>query len=878
MGEVYRGRDTQLERDVAIKILPADFANDPERVARFEREARTLAALNHPHIAIIHGLENAGGVRALVMELVDGEDLSQRIARGPIPVDEASPIARQIAEALEAAHEQGIIHRDLKPANIKVTADGVVKVLDFGLAKAMDRSGESGGSGRPLATGIHRRDLPDFSVSPTITSPAQLTSVGVILGTAAYMSPEQARGKPVDKCADIWAFGVVLFEMLTGQRLFIGETTSDTMAAVLKSEPDWRALPTHVPTAIHRLLRRCLDKDPKQRLQSIGEARIALSAPLDADLGASVVQRPTWRAFLPWVVATAALLTAAGVSLLHFRETRSALTSIRFQVSPPDTGEFDSFRLSPDGRRLAFVTRVGRQTHLWVRALDSVTATSLAGTDGARYPFWSADSSRIGFFAQGKLKTIAAVGGLAVSVCDAPNGRGGTWNRDDVILFAPDLEGGLYQVPGGGGTPTPVTKVVAGSPDNDRFPEFLSGGLGFVFLRQSDTDGGIHAGTLTGGPIVRLLPDESAATYVLGPALSGFLLFRRDNTLMAQPFDPKRMALAGNALPLAERVHSLANSGFGAFASSEGGTIAYISGVRGGDRQLVWLNRAGTQVGVVSKPDEISDPALSPDDSTVAYAIGIPDEVSDLWLRHLTGDVSYRLTFGPTANAPLWSPDGTAIVFEATLSPSNFLLHRIRVTSGSQAEVLLKGQQYSSLQPSDWSLDGKFIVFTNRAARTKDDLWLLPLEGDRKATPFLQTPFNERAGRFSPDGQWLAYQSDASGRDEVYVQRVPSGGQKAQVTSSGGQLPVWSHDGKELFYLEGGQRLMSVPVTLGAAFDRGPGRLVFDNVHFFVTTISGPPFQISHDGTRFLALVQTAEDAQPAPITVVTNWQTTLPK
>jgi eukaryotic-like serine/threonine-protein kinase len=869
MGEVYRARDTKLNRDVAIKVLPTLFAGDAERLARFTREAQTLAALNHPNIAHIHGLEESNGVRALVMELVEGEDLSQRIARGPIPIDEALPIAKQIADALEAAHEQGIIHRDLKPANIKITPDGIVKVLDFGLAKAMDAVGSA----------------PNVTQSPTITSPAMMTGVGVLLGTAAYMSPEQAKGRPADKRADIWAFGVVLFEMLTGRAAFEGETISEVLAKVIEREPDWTALPTGTAPRLRALLRRCVTKDPKTRLQAIGEARITLSQPLIEE-GIAVARAQSVLAPLPWAIAGMFLLTTLAISFLHFRESRPPAASIRFQVSTPENTPLGVFQLSPDGRRLAFVTNSAGQSRLWVRSFDSVDAVPLAGSDGANYPFWSPDSTRIGFFAQGKLKTIAAAGGLAVPVCNAANGRGGTWNQNGIILFAPDAVGGLYQVADTGGAAVRVSVVAPSPTDSDRFPEFLPDGRRFVFFRMSSGgDSGIYTGSLSGNAFTRLLPDASNAQYVPGTGHDDFLVFRRGDTLMSQAIDPDRLSMKGGAEPLAEQVSTDGYAGHGAFTSTRDGTLAYSAGIRGGARQLVWLDRSGKRLGVVSKPDEVSSWALSPDESVVAFSVGnFSSGLADLWLQHLTDGTPTKLTFEAARNLyPVWSPDASHIAFTwSREQPSaTFEIHQLPLTGAGQSQVLLQGP-YNSIAVCGWSRDGKLIAFSSRSAQTKDDLWLLETGGDGKAVLYVNTVGNERECHFSPDGEWLAYQSDESGRNQAYVRHVPLDARKFQISSSsaGGSLPRWSHDGKELFYLEGGQTLMSVPMTPGGDLKPGPGRVLFDHVPFFTigANASQSAFTPSQDGQRFLALLQAGGDTQASSITVVTNWQSTLRK
>jgi Tol biopolymer transport system component len=872
MGEVYRAVDANLGRQVAIKVLPDAFAQDGERVARFEREAKTLALLNHPNIAIIYGLEKSHGTFGLVMELVEGEDLSRRIARGPISIDEALPIAKQIAEALEAAHEHGVIHRDLKPANIKVTANGDAKVLDFGLAKLAETSAAT--------------QHVDMSMSPTITSPTMFSGVGVILGTAAYMSPEQAKGKVADRRADIWAFGVVLFEMLTGRQLFTGENAAETLASVIKEKVAFETLPSGTPLAIQNLLRRCLEKDVRQRLRDIGEARITIEDVLSgAGVAETAVRTTEVRRQRPlgWIAAAALLLLAlAGLSVLHFRETAPEVRSVRFQISPPEKLYFAMFRLSPDGRQLAFVaTLQPGQGQLWVRSLDSTDARPLANTAGATYPFWSPDSTQIAFFAQGKLRKIAAAGGPVLTICDAVNGRGGTWNRDGVIAFTPTINGGLYRVADTGGTPVPLTKVAAAE-DNDRFPEFLPDGRRFLFYRGAAKDGGIYAGSLDGTPPVGILPDPSNAQYVASSGRNGFLLLRRDNTLVAQAFDPGNLQITGGVIPIAESVGVAGNAGYAAVSAAPEGTLAYSTGVGSTRRQLVWLDRTGKRLSVISKPDEMSSPAVSPNGATVSFVIGnITAGSADIWLQDLQRGTLSRFTFAPRASgAPVWSHDSRSIVYadSATAGGADGIFEKQASGAGSP-ELVFRAGFLNSTSVTDWSADGKSIVFSNRDEKTKDDLWLLRMEGDRKPVAFVQTPYNENRAQFSPDGQWMAYESDETGRSEIYIQHVPPNGARFQVSAGGGTSPRWRRDRKELFFLAPGAALMAVPFTTGAAFEPGQAHALFENSPITTNPTGGFPFQPSPDGQRFLALVDAEGDASSAPpITIVTNWQAGLKK
>jgi len=839
MGEVYRARDTKLKRDVALKVLPDSFAADPERMARFQREAEVLASLNHPNIAQIYGVEE----RALVMELVPGESL-----KGPLPLETALNYAKQIADALEAAHEKGIVHRDLKPANIMITPEGVVKVLDFGLAAVAQSSNPS-----------------DPANSPTLTiSP---TRAGMILGTAAYMSPEQARGKSVDKRADIWAFGVVLYEILTGKRLFEGETISDTLAQVLTKEPEWE----RVPAKVRRLLQACLQKDPKQRLQAIGDWRLLLE-----EAPALLAQPTRW----PWIAAAVLfLLTTLSLSVLHFREKPPVERSLRYQISPPGAAPAQYPALSPDGRYLAFVANNGGPNQVWARAMDTLESRALAGTDGATYPFWSPDGAYLGFFTEGKLKKIVIAGGPPQTLCDASDGRGGTWNRDGVILFSPGPASLIFRVPAAGGIPVAVTKVAEGL-SGHRFPVFLPDGVHFLYTAQSDkpVDSGVFAGSLDGAAGVRLLPDQESALYAPPAAPGGVahLLFRRTNTLMAQPFDTKSLKTTGDMFPIVEQVTGSGTIGFGAFSISENGMLAYRSGGVAPYSHLVWMDRTGKRLGVLGKPDDILDIAMSPDEKTLAKTIR-RNSGSDLWLQDMNRAVLSRFTFRSGYNrSPVWSPDGSRLIFASQAGGgSSFDIYRKPAGGNGQEELLLHAG--INARPDDISSDGKWLVYDQTGQKTASDLWLLPLDGDRKPVPYLQTPFDEMNARFSPDGRWMAYQSNESGRFQVYVQTVEPSGAKYQISSSGGTEPQWRRDGKELFYVSADRKLTAVPVKLGAMVEAGTPQPLFPVIP--ADQFGNEVYTPMRDGQRFLVKVSADGEAGAVqPITVVTNWQAGLKK
>jgi eukaryotic-like serine/threonine-protein kinase len=762
MGEVYRARDTRLGRDVALKILPVAFAADAERLARFQREAHTLAALNHPNIAHLHGFEESNEGGALVMELVEGEDLSQRIARGAIPIDEALPIARQMAEALEAAHEQGVVHRDLKPANIKVRPDGTVKVLDFGLARALEP---------PTA-------LPNMSQSPTITTPA-MTQTGMILGTAAYMSPEQARGSTVDRRADVWAFGVVLWEMLTGTRLFEGATVSDTLASVLKTEPDWKALPQTTPSSIRRLLRRCLEKDRKRRLDSAAAARLeideALIAPSPTEAQPKSVPRS---ARIAWIVAAAASLAALALPAARYlAEVPAARDALSFLIYPPENTQFagpegggvgDAAQLavSPDGKQIVFVAQSESGYQLWLRPMGAVTAHAIPSTQDGTYPFWSPDSRSVGFFARGKLKRVQISGGPPVELCDAIAGRGGSWNADNVIVFAPDAaRQGISRVSADGGTPAPVSILdTEYGESSHRWPHFLPDGRHFLYTAvvgtccPAEKPARVKIGAIDGSEPAVLFDVESSVAFA-----SGHLLFNRLGTVVAQPFDPIARRLSGDGIRLAENVSS-EGSRYASFSASKTGVLVYAPLDRP-PTQLTWLDREGKTLGTVGELSRYRSPALSRDDREVAVEVVDASLRSDLWVLNAGGKRT-QLTFDPGGSrSPVWARDGLSISFSATRQGGAQLRRRL-VSGAGDEERLVYGQ--GGVVPTDWSPEGRLIAYTGGTGGSFD-IWMLPLSGDRKPSAYLQTPANESNAAFSPDGRWVAYQSNVQMRGTTFM-------------------------------------------------------------------------------------------------------------
>jgi Tol biopolymer transport system component len=789
MGEVYKATDTNLKRAVAIKVLPAAVAADAERLARFQREAEVLASLNHPNIAAIYGLERSGVTTALVMELVEGPTIADRIAHGAIPIDEALLIAKQIAEALEAAHEQGIIHRDLKPANIKVRADGTVKVLDFGLAKAMEPVGAAAASA---------------AMSPTLSLHA--TQAGMILGTAAYLSPEQARGKTVDKRADIWAFGCVLFEMLAGRRAFEGEDISDTLANVLKTEPDWARLPADVPARIRQVLRACLQKNAKQRIGDVQDVRLALEGAFETaappTTGTATQATPASASKLLMAVAAGLAIIAVVASGALWRATRPVAQALRLLVrldvdlgadvsldSPVGTDAI----LSPDGMRLVYVSH-GR---LFTRRLDQPTATELAGTQGAVAPFFSPDGQWVAFFTPRTLKKISVEGGAALVLCSAAGARGGSWGEDGTIIAALSFGGGLSRILAAGGPPTPLTDLQSGE-GSHRWPQILPGGKAVVF--SASASGAFDAGTIE----VLSLADHRRKTLVRGGTFgryvpSGHLVYVNRGTLFAVPFDVERLEVHGTPAPVLDQVGYNTVDGSAQLDFSQTGTLVYHSGVVGGGLMVAWLDAAGKTQPLLAKPGVYGRPSLSPDGQLLAL------EVSDgsgtaIWVYDWRRVTMTRLTFTGIANLPVWSPDGRYIAFRT--AGAGMSVTRADGAGTPQPVTQSKNVQY----PYSFTPDGKRMAFQEQSPAGPYHLWTVPLESDSaglrggKPEVFLHTSADERTPVFSPDGRWMAYASDASGTFQVYVRAFPDTGGKRQISNSSGAYPMWSRTGHELFF------------------------------------------------------------------------------
>ncbi|MGB6198463.1 MAG: protein kinase [Candidatus Acidiferrales bacterium] len=856
MGEVYRARDTRLGRDVAIKVLPETFARDIERLSRFQREAKMLASLNHPNIATIHGFEQSNGTSYLVMELVPGETLQQQIAReGPLPLEEALGICGQIAEALEAAHEKGIIHRDLKPANVKVTPEGRVKVLDFGLAKAFAGDESSG----------------DPSNSPTLSVAA--TIQGVILGTAAYMSPEQAKGKSVDKRTDIWAFGCVLYELLAGKQAFQGDTVTEILAAVLKEQPHCKALPPTTPTRVLDLLRRCLQKDKALRLRDAGDARIEIheaqtAPPQKVEAVAPVKAR--WRRTAVLSLAMLALVVVTGLATWYLKPARQQTPQnpahLAFELPPGDVVQSNAHNLalSSDGTQLAYVALRGGVPQLYLRSLDSPEVKAIEGTEGAVNPFFSPDGQWIGFFAQGKMRKIPVSGGAPLAICDAGIDAGASWGADGTIVFAPSSNSGLWRVSAAGGEPKMLT-----TPDHTkgeyshRYPQILPGGKGVLFTALGGMgwdESQVEMLRFDTGERSILVRGGNTGRFVA----PGFLVYDRAGDLLAVPFNLARMEVTGDTpVTVVEGIRQNNGAVSALYSVSTAGTMAYLPAAAGSlqfERRLAWVDRQGNIEPIPAPPRAYSDAELSPDGKQVAVTI-ISGTVQ-IWIYDLARGTLTPLTTQQVSNGvPVWTPDGKRVAYRSSRD-GNFNLYW-RPADGSGSEERLTTSD-NTQTPDSWSPDGQSLAFNEVNPTAGREIWMLRLS-DRKPQPFLRSAFSEGGAEFSPDGRWLAYSSNESGGNEVYVQPYPGPGKKWQVSVGGGIGPRWNPNGRELFYNDG-DKIMVVDVTTSPTFSAGQPRLLYEGP-------GGPP---SPDGKRFLT-IQSVEPLRPATqIDIVLNWNEEL--
>jgi len=869
MGEVYRGRDTKLHRDVAIKVLPEIFALDPERLTRFEREAQVLAALNHPNIAHIYGVED----RALVMELVEGEDLAQRIARGALPLDEALPIARQIAEALEAAHEAGIVHRDLKPANIKLRDDGVVKVLDFGLAKAAD-----------AARSVHGDH--EIANSPTFTSPAVMTRMGVILGTAAYMAPEQARGKSTDRRSDLWAFGVVLYEMLTGRMAFGGETVTDVLAAIVTKEPAWAALPAATPPSIRRLLQRCLVRDPHRRLADAGEARYQIEETLAAPATAPdrtapvrVSRAPLLTAAVPWVAA--AIFAAAAAFAWWRTPPRESEPSLHYAVETPPKASINlasrpAIALSSDGRRLAFVATTDGMTRLYLRSQNEFEARPLAGTEGASEPVFSPDGRWLAFFANNSLFKISTDGGPVESLARVNDPRGLSWDSADILTYAPEPTGMIFQITADGtGSPKAVSTRKGPDERTHRWPQALPGNKAVLFTVGAITSPDNYDGATVEAIVLatgerRLLLRGAAMARYMAP---GYLLFARGHSLFAVRFDADRLEVQGAPVAIVQGVGGDSTTGAFDFAFSNTGTFAYFPGSKEGTQhRLAWASVHGAIEPVPLPPGGYFDIKLSPEGGRVALQ-SIAGGGSDIWVHDFAKKTFTRLTFGGQNRTPVWSRDGSMVYYVA-LDPmgNNSRIVRKPADGSRDADVVANVKYRTFLKGVSGDAQTALIEYSTIA--NKVDIGTIPLGIDREPAPVAASEFDEYCASLSPDGRWIAYQSDDSSRAEIYVREASGKGGRWQVSSEGGEEPHWAPKGDEL-YFRNDTLLMAAHIVPGPVFQYTPPRVMFDGF-FNLRAESGISYDVDPKSTRFLTIRLAGDGVASSSIRVITNWSQEL--
>jgi serine/threonine-protein kinase len=847
MGEVWRARDTRLDREVAIKVLPEAFATDASRLSRFEREAKLLAALNHPGIATVHGFEHVDGVSMLIQELVEGPTLAERLRRGALPVREALELAGRIAEALEAAHEKGIVHRDLKPSNVKLTADRRVKVLDFGLAKAL--AGEA-------STG-------DVSKLPTDTSP---TGAGVILGTAPYMSPEQARGESVDERTDIWAFGCVLYEMLAAKRAFPGASGTDVVVGILEREPDWKALPSDVPPLARSVLRRCLRKDRSQRLHAMADARLEIEEALTGT-GSQAAAEPAWSRWSApraWLVILG-VLAAAGTSWLwtrspppgHHAPTRFNIDVAASTQLPLETVTAP-IAISPDGRQLAYQAE---GQGLYVRALDQARARRIPGTEGASQPFFSPDGQWLGCVADGKLLRVPLGGGSPRVIAEAPQVRGASWADDGTIVYTPHTLSGLFRVSSEGGAPSKLTEPDPSQETSHRWPQVLPGGHAVLFTIHPPSgridESRIAALSLKTGDRKILVQGGIYGRYVP----TGHLVFASGGSMFAAPFDVGKLELMGPAAAVLDDVRMAWGSGAAHFDFSRGGTAMYVMPhQRPGEAALQWVDRKGAAAPVTSTRRAFRDPQLSPDGRRLAVHVQEP-KGNDLWLLDIARQAWTRLTFAKDNTVPVWSPDGARIAFTSNRN-GHYNLYLIAADGGG-VERLTTSVSWQF--PSSWSPDGRVLLFDGSNPDTDWDIWEVPVDGDRRPRPLVATPLKEAEASLSPDSRWLAYTSDESGRSEVYVRAHGGSDRRWTISTEGGSEPLWSHMGREIVY-RNGTKILAVPVATTPTFKAGVPAVLFDRGK----RVLG--YDVTPDGQRFVI----AEDAETEPerlqIVFIPDW------
>jgi len=849
MGDVYRARDSKLKRDVALKVLPREFSSDAGRVARFEREAEVLASLNHPHIAAIYDFATVGDSRFLVMELVEGQTLGERIANGPVPVGEAVHIAREVAAALEAAHEKGIIHRDLKPANIKITPEGHAKVLDFGLAKVLD----------------------DNETRADAKTRMAVSRAGDFLGTVGYVSPEQAKGKETDRTSDVWAFGCVLYEMLTGRPVFAGGTAGEVLEHIFTVEPDWDRLPDDTPPGISRLLQRCLQKDPRRRLHDVHDVGLqiedAVTAPSE-DRREKPAARGRWQRPAIALAMLALAVIALGVWSLR---TVSAEPERRFEISmpPASTASGDEGALapvSPDGLKVVFAATVGGRSQLWLRSLDSLASRPLAGTERATLPFWAPDSSSIGFFADSEMKRVDLDGGSLQTLAHAEAPAGGSWNRAGTIIFSTNPGRPIQQMSARGGDSTSVTRLETPQQAQHAFPQFLPDQRHFLYFVTGNRGASqVYVGQLDKVADRRLLDADAPAAYVS----TGHLLFLRQGTVLAQAFDPDRLELGGPTFSVADHLGPWV-----ALSASAAGPIAYRSmAADSGQQQLVWVDRSGREASKVVYPNAGGLGASMSRDGRAIAMFKFVDGNMDIWSFDITRRLWIRITSDSGDDIfPVWSPDGRSIVFGSNRSGTGVqnLYRRLLGAAPDSEQLLLESPEIKFA--TDWSADGRFILYDRVDRKTGNaEIWALPLDGDRKPREVVRTAFKEQAGQFSPDGKWIAFQSDRDGRFQVYVQAFPAG-ESVLVSTDGGTQARWNPNGTELFYVATNGQLMTVPIRVAST-----GNTVVPGVArgLFATNLRADKrqhYMVSSDGTAFV-VNGAVEPTGASPVTVILNWK-----
>ncbi len=857
MGEVYKARDTRLERTVAVKVLAAHLSTSEETRQRFEREAKTISQFSHPHICALHDVGREGDTDYLVMEFLEGESLADRLGKGALPTEQILRYGIEIADALDKAHRQGIVHRDLKPGNVMITKTGV-KLLDFGLAKPLIAAGARPVSGASV-----------LATEAQVSQP--LTERGTVLGTFQYMAPEQLEGGEADGRSDIFAFGAVLYEMATGKKAFTGKSQASLIGSILKDDPPsvTEASPM-IPPALNRVVKTCLAKDPEDRFQTAHDVKLQLQwiseGGSQVGLPAPVAARRKSREKLAWAIAAAAILATGLATFGYLRRAPKPPRIVRFDIATPEEiVSLDAPRVSPDGKLVAFnATDSSGKTRIWLRPLSALVAQPLAGTDGTTRPFWSPDSRYLGFFAEGKLKKIDVTGGPPQNICDAPTGSDGSWSPEGVILFDGRGNDPINRVSAAGGVPVAEVKPdPAGKQSQVGWPEFLPDGRHFLFMviGARAEDSAYRIGSLDSKESKAFAPAQTLITY----APPGYLLFVRDRTLVAQPFDAKAMKTTGEPVPLAEKI-GVDNVGLARFSVSREGTLAYRTGESG--TRLLWVDRNGKELDTAGEAGDSREPALSPKGDRLAFDLNdVRTGAGDIWVRDLARGVNSRLTFGAGDEyCAIWSPDGDRIVYSVDRGGPSDLFEKAADGTGDEKELL---KSKDLVFATDWSRDGRYIVYSAQAKDTGLDIWVLPTFGDRKPIPFLKTPFNEGNAVFSPDGRFLVYSSNESGRIEIYARSFPGPGGKWQVSTGGGSDAHWSDDGKEISYRAPDQKIMAVEVKTGAGFETGIPKALF--LGRFQPGIARNRYVPAGDGRKFLVVAPLGRDAM-APTTVVLNW------